>query len=71
MTNIRYADDAVFLAENGQQLQHIIGEVGAACEQFVGLLGTIAKKTKTAIVTKIQEKQCDTNVERTDIHKIV
>ena len=46
VTNIRYADDTIMLAESEQQLQHMIDKLDATCEQ----------------VEKTPEKQCEVNV---------
>ena len=32
ITNIRYVDDTIILAENEQQLQHMIDKLDATCE---------------------------------------
>ena len=34
ITNIRYADDTIMLAESEQQLQHMIAKLDATCEQY-------------------------------------
>ena len=34
ITNIRYADDTVILAESEQQLQRMIDKLDATCEQY-------------------------------------
>ena len=34
ITNIRYADDTIILAESEQQLQHMIDKLGVTCEQY-------------------------------------
>ena len=34
ITNIRYADDTIILAESEQQLQHMIDKLDATCEQY-------------------------------------
>ena len=60
ITNIRYADDTIILAESEQQLQHMIDELDATCEQYGMTMN--AKKTKTMIVEKTPEKQCEVNV---------
>ena len=60
ITNIRYADDTIILAESEQQLQHMIDKLGATCEQY-GMAMNV-KKTKTMIVEKTPEKQCEVNV---------
>ena len=49
ITNIRYADDTIILAESGQ-LQHMIDKLDATCEQYGMAMN--AKKTKTMIVEK-------------------
>ena len=58
--NIRYADDTIILAESEQQLQHMIDKLGVTCEQYGMAMN--AKKTKTMIVEKTPEKQCEVNV---------
>ena len=60
ITNIRYADDTIILAESEQQLQHMIDKLVATCEQYGMAMN--AKKTKTMIVEKTPEKQCEVNV---------
>ena len=60
ITNIRYADDTIILAESEQQLQHMIDKLDATCEQYGMAMN--AKKTKTMIVEKTSEKQCEVNV---------
>ena len=60
ITNIRYADDTIILAESEQQLQHMIDKLDATCEQYGMAMN--AKKTKTMIVEKTPEKQCEVNV---------
>ena len=60
ITNIRYADDTIILAESEQQLQHMIDTLDATSEQYGMAMN--AKKTKTMIVEKSPEKQCEENV---------
>ena len=60
ITNIRYADDTIILAESEQQLQSMIDKLDATCEQYGMTMN--AKKTKTMIVEKTPEKQCEVNV---------
>ena len=60
ITNIRYADDTIILADSEQQLQHMIDMLDATCEQCGMAMN--AKKTKTMIVEKTPEKQCEVNV---------
>ena len=60
ITNIRYADDTIILAESEQQLQHMIDQLDATCEQYG--MAMSAKKTKTMIVEKTHDKQCEVNV---------
>ena len=60
ITNIRYADDTIILAESEQQLQHMIDKLDATCEHYGMAMN--AKKTKTMIVEKTPEKQCEVNV---------
>ena len=60
ITNIRYVDDTIILAESEQQLQGMIDELDATCEQYGMAMN--AKKTKTMIVEKTPEKQCEVNV---------
>ena len=60
ITNIRYADDTIILAASEQQLQRIIDKLDATCEQYGMAMN--AKKTKTMIVEKTPEKQCEINV---------
>ena len=60
ITNIRYADDTIILAESEQQLQYMIDKLDATCEQYGMAMN--AKKTKTMIVEKTPEKQCEVNV---------
>ena len=60
ITNIRYADDTIILAESEQQLHHMIDKLDATCEQYGMAMN--AKKTKTMIVEKTPEKQCEVNV---------
>ncbi len=43
-----------------QKLQHTIDELDATCEQYGMTMN--AKKTKTMIVEKTPEKQCEVNV---------
>ena len=60
ITNIRYADDTIILADSEHQLQHMIDTLGATCEQY-GMAMNV-KKTKTMIVEKTPQKQCEVNV---------
>ena len=60
ITNIRYADDTIILAESEQQLQRISDKLDATCEQYGMAMN--AKKTKTMIVEKAPKKQCKENV---------
>ena len=60
ITNIIYADDTIILAESEQQLQHMIEKLDVTCEQYGMAMN--AKKTKTMIVEKTLEKQCEVNV---------
>ena len=60
ITNIRYADDTIILAESEQQLQHMIDKLDATCEQYGMAMN--AKKTKTMIVETTSEEQCEVNV---------
>ena len=50
----------IILAESEQQLQHMIDKLDATCEQYGMAMN--AKKTKTKIVEKTSEKQCEVNV---------
>ena len=65
ITNIRYADDTIILADSEQQLQRMIDKLDATCEQYGMAMN--AKKTKTMIVEKTPEKQCEVNVK--GLHK--
>ena len=48
ITNIRYADDTIILAESEQQLQHnMIDKLYAKCEQYIAMN---VKKTKTMFI---------------------
>ena len=60
ITNIRYADDTIILADSEHQLQHMIDTLDATCEQYGMAMN--AKKTKTMIVDKTPQKQCEVNV---------
>ena len=61
ITNTRYADDTIILAESEQQLQHnMIDKLDATCEQYGMAMN--AKKTKTMILEKTSEEQCEVNV---------
>ena len=60
IVNIRFADDTIILAESEQQLQRMIDKRDATCEQYGMAMN--AKKTKTMIVEKTPEKQCEVNV---------
>ena len=60
ITNIRYADGTIILAESEQQLKHMIDKLDATCEQYGMAMN--AKQTKTMIVEKTPEKQCGVNV---------
>ena len=60
ITNIRYADDTIILAESEQQLQNMIDKLDATCEQYGMAMN--AKKIKTMIVEKTHDKQCEVNV---------
>ena len=62
ITNIRYVDGTIILAESEQQLQRMIDKLDATCEQYGMAMN--AKKTKTTIVEKTPEKQCEVNVKR-------
>ena len=57
ITNIRYVDDTIILAESEQQLQRMIDKLDATCEQYGMAMN--AKKTKTMIVEKTPEKPCE------------
>ncbi len=57
ITNIRYADNTIIPAESDQQLQHVIDKIGATCRKYSMAMN--AKKTKTMIVEKTPEKQCE------------
>ena len=60
-SNIRYADNTIILAESEQHLQYyMIDNLDATCEQYGMAMN--AKKTKTMIVEKTPEKQCEVNV---------
>ena len=48
------------MAENEQQLQHMIDKLDVTREQYGMAMN--AKKTKTMIVGKTPEKQCEVNV---------
>ena len=62
ITNIRYADDTIIMAESEQQLQRMIDKLDATCEQYGMAMN--AKKTKTMIVEKTAEKQCDNGLHK-------
>ena len=62
--NIRYADDTIVLTENGQQLQR---KLDAACELYGMEMNP--KKTKSMIVGKTPEKQCEENVKGQRLNK--
>ena len=50
ITNVRYADDTVILADSEDALQEIMSKINETCKQYGMLLN--AKKTKTMILTK-------------------
>ena len=50
LTNIRYGDDTVLLAENKQKLQEMLEAVNQACKRYGMALNS--KKTKQMIVGK-------------------
>ena len=50
MTNIRYADDTVLMAENEQELQQLLQDVNQACKKYGMALNY--KKTKVMIMGK-------------------
>ena len=60
ITNIRYVDDPIILAESEQQHQHKVDKLDATSEQYSMAMNV--KKTKTMIVGKTPEKQCEVNV---------
>ena len=60
ITNIRYADNTIILAESEQQLQHMIDKLDATCVQYSMAMN--ARKTQTMIVENKPEKQCEVNV---------
>ena len=60
ITNIRYSDDTIIMEESEQQLQRMIDKLDATCEQYSMAMNT--KKTKTMIIEKTPEKQCEVNV---------
>ena len=59
ITNIRYADHTIILAESGQQPQHMIDKLDATCEQYSRMH---ANTTKTMIIENTPEKPCEVNV---------
>ena len=60
VSQISDAYDIIILAESEQQLQHMIDKLDATCEQYGMAMN--AKMTKTMIVEKTPEKQCEVNV---------
>lgn len=69
INNLRYADDTVLLAENEESLQAIINEVNKAGKAFNMKMN--AKKTKTMIVTKKNDKpKISTSIDGTDIEQV-
>ena len=69
INNLRYADDTVLLAESERSLQAILNEVNAAGKIFNMKMN--AKKTKTMIITKTDDKpKLSMSIEGTDILQV-
>ena len=69
INNLRYADDTVLLAESEENLQEIMDEVNTAGKKFNMKMN--AKKTKTMIITKKDEKpKILTTIDDTDIEQV-
>ena len=62
ITNIRYADDGIILAESEQQLQHMIDKLDATCEQYFLWYCNECQENKNNDRRETPEKQCEVNV---------
>ena len=69
INNIRYADDTVLIADNEQDLQHLVDEVVAHSEQLG--LELNCKKTQIMVVTRKNEiPQCNIQVNGTILKQV-
>jgi len=57
VTNLRYADDAVLVANSRNKLQKMLDKLNIACKIYGMALNV--KKTKVMIVSKSKQEKCD------------
>jgi len=67
-TNLRYADDAVFLSEDEANLQTIITKVNETCKEY-GMAMNV-KKTKTMVISKTGNSCCKIMVDGTNLEQV-
>jgi hypothetical protein len=65
INNLRYADDTVLLAENPEELQHLVKEVSMKSREY-GLEMNI-KKTKTMVINKDNTQNLHINIKVDDM----
>ena len=68
MTNIRYADDTVLMAENEQELQHLLQDVNQACKKYGMALNY--KKTKVMIMGKGEIERIKIKLEDSELEQV-
>ena len=67
-TNLRYADDAVFVSDEEEELQTIITRLGETCKEY-GMEVNV-KKTKTMVFNKSGNIQCSITANGTNLEQV-
>ena len=68
LTNIRYTDDTVLLAENEQELQEMLEAVNQACKRYGMALNS--KKTKAMIMGKYEIEKIKIKLEVSELEQV-
>jgi len=68
ISNLRYADDAVLVADKKKNMQRLIDKLGEACKVY-GMAINI-KKTKVMVVCKEGTKQCTITLDNTVLEQV-
>ena len=70
ITNLKYADDAVLIAESIKPLQEMMESLNRTCEEYGRPLSINLKKTMVMILGNSENKQCEILLNNTILEQV-
>jgi len=68
VTNLRYADDAVLIADSRKKLQRMLNKLNSKCKAY-GMSMNV-KKTKVMVMSKEGDAQCNIKLDQVVLEQV-